>query len=197
MPVLSCFSSQHYDTPMPRPLDAARAPFTVRLDPQFSPPINSSVHRSSTGAKPSSPGLQNNRNDSGLVESIRKPGLDRRYRAPVQIWRSRCIEEMPVFFSTEKKCKTKTRTTAKLQKLPTAKLIEIAVANRNFFSHNLEIALTYCVLKHSKHFQIENDVYEIGKSAICWLGFCFKFQFLRSYTINITQLAIETEGEFS
>ena len=104
---------------------------------------------------------------------------------------------MPVFFSTEKKCKTKTRTTAKLQKLPTAKLIEIAVANRNFFSHNLEIALTYCVLKHSKHFQIENDVYEIGKSAICWLGFCFKFQFLRSYTINITQLAIETEGEFS
>ena len=63
----SCFSSQHYDTPMPRPLDAARAPFTVPLDPRFSPPINSSVHRSSTGAKPSSPGLQNNRHDSGLI----------------------------------------------------------------------------------------------------------------------------------
>ena len=65
------------------------------------------------------------------------------------------------------------------------------------FFHNLEIALTYCVLKHCKHFQIENDVYEIGKSAICWLGFCFKFQFLRSYTIDITQLEIETEGKFS
>ena len=30
--------------------------------------------------------------------------------------------------------------------------------------------MTYCVVKHCQYFQIENYTYEIGKSAICWLG---------------------------
>ena len=55
----------------------------------------------------------------------------------------------------------------KVTKLPTAKLIEIAVANCKKLSQFRDRVY---VLKHCQYFQIENYIYEIGKSAICWLG---------------------------
>ena len=66
--------------------------------------------------------------------------------------------------------KRKTRTTAKLQNYPPQNSLKLPLPIvKN--CHNLEIVLTYCVLlKHCQYFQIENYIYEIGKSAICWLG---------------------------
>ena len=56
---------------------------------------------------------------------------------------------------TEKKCKTKTRTTAKLRNYPPQNSLKLPLPIVKKF-HNLEIVLTYCVLKHCQYFQIEN-----------------------------------------
>ena len=57
-----------------------------------------------------------------------------------------------------KEMQNKNKNKHKVTKVPTAKLIEIAVANCKKNGHNLEIVLTYCVLKHCQYFQIEHYI---------------------------------------
>ena len=78
-----------------------------------------------------------------------------------------------------KEMQNKHKNNRKVTKLPTAKLIEIVVANcKN--GHNLEIVSCRC-------FHIENYIYEIGNLLARFS--CES----RSYTIDITLLAIGSE----
>ena len=67
----------------------------------------------------------------------------------------------------EKKCKTKINN-RKVTKLPTAKLIEIAVANCKHGHNFIEILHVSC--KHRQYFQVEKYVHTKSAIAGYWLG---------------------------
>ena len=57
-----------------------------------------------------------------------------------------------------KEMQNKNKNKHKVTKVPTAKLIEIAIANCKKWSQFRDRKLMYCVLKHCQYFQIEHYV---------------------------------------